>query len=148
MRPEADQNQASALSESERAYRREVALQIYLPLTLGVLILGGLTTWIGFSGSGSASLWADLSLAFLLVPVFLLGFLLLAFLAAIVYGVTLLISRVPEPARRAQEISRVIRFRTRKVADLAVVPWTVPSATLAALRRAVDVVSSAFRRRD
>lgn len=78
-----------------RKYRRETFLQIILPMIIFgfvLLILSLLSTQMG---AGDISLWADISLIWLIIPVMVLTLLSFVMLVGTVYGVTMLIQVLP-----------------------------------------------------
>ena len=67
-------------------FRKDVWLQIYTPIILGVIALVAIVATIWVTGQGTASVWADVSLVMLIIPTFILGF---------IFGILLLYSTSP-----------------------------------------------------
>ncbi|NIS80840.1 MAG: hypothetical protein GTO14_11665 [Anaerolineales bacterium] len=126
------------------ATRRQIRLQIMLPLVLGMLVVVAAVVWILFSGYGSASVWADLALILLTIPMFILGLLLLAVLVVFTYIISRLIIGLPAPLRRAQRVAARSARASRRSGDLAAKPFVTLPAVWASLRRFVQGLSEIF----
>jgi ABC-type dipeptide/oligopeptide/nickel transport system permease component len=126
------------------SYRRVVILQIYFPFLLILIVVGALVGSIWVAGSGSASVWADASLVMLIIPAFVMGLILLIFLAAFVYGIWYLIGILPEPMRQVQDIVKRIADSTERFANLAAKPVIIPRALRAGIGAAIKGILSIF----
>jgi hypothetical protein len=130
----------------DAAWRREVARQIYLPLAVGsIVLLVALVVLLGARG-GEASLWADLAIIYLSAAAGVVGVILLALLAALVYGVSWLVGRIPEPARRVRAAAGRVRLEARRGADALAQPAIRGRAVFEALRSIRGAVGRALRR--
>lgn len=126
------------------SYRRVVILQIYLPFLLMFIVVGVLVGSLWVTGSGSASAWADASLVMLIIPAFVMGLILLIFMAAFVYGIWYLIGILPEPMRQLQDMGKRIAAYTERFGNLATKPVIIPSALRAGISAAVKGILSIF----
>lgn len=117
-----------------RRYRRQARLQIYLPLAviLILVVAGGVLLWPGSAPAARA--YADAALVFLILPVLLFGFIVLALVVGGVYLLVLLLRRLPEPAYRVQLVLGRVERKVRQGADMAARPMVRLSAIWAALR--------------
>src|SRR3989304_9060623 len=70
---------------------RQVWLQIYLPLFVGILLLIGFVGLIRRSAVGTPSVWADASTVILLIPVIVIGLLFMLASIALAIGLGYLI---------------------------------------------------------
>jgi sulfite exporter TauE/SafE len=115
-------------------FRRQVWLQVYLPLGLGIVavVAVGLGLWL--AGVGQASVWADIGLVYLIVTGMVLLLVFLAVVIALTLGVSWLILRLPEPAQRFQEIVTRIARLIRLVADRSAQPFIGARAGWISLR--------------
>lgn len=92
--------------ESYLKYRRDVTRQILLPTILATLLilgLGGLAIYSTSAGSQSVSLWADIALIWLIIPMMFLAIVILALLAALAYGLARLLGIAPQYTGLVQE---------------------------------------------
>lgn len=126
-------------------YLRQIWLQIYLPLFVGLLVLIGLVLFLRRGGVGSAGAWADASTVFLLIPVILLGFLFTLACIALAVGLGYLIGWLPGPIRKGWEALLRVRSGVRRGADLAARPIVSVRGVWASVRAGVDSVTSIFR---
>ena len=124
---------------------RQVWLQIYLPLFVGILLLIGLVVLVRRSAVGTASVWADASTVFLLIPVIVIGLLFMLASIALAIGLGYLIGWWPGPIRKGWEVFVQVEAIVRRGADLAVRPMLTAKGLSASVRQGVEVVASVFR---
>lgn len=119
-------------------HRREVLWQITVPLIIGIILVLALAVFItvvSYTGNGSAaSLWADISLIWLIIPAFIGGLILLVLLAGLAYGIYWLVQNLPTWALQAQNIIVTVGVNVRKATDLAVEPVLRVEGAVAGLR--------------
>jgi hypothetical protein len=126
-------------------YLRQIWLQIYLPMFVGLLVLIGIAILLSRGGVGTAGAWADASTVFLLIPVILVGFLFTLVLIAFAVGVGYLIGWLPGPIRKGWEILIRVRSGVRRGTDMAARPIVSVRGVWASLRAGVNSVTSIFR---
>ncbi len=109
---------------TKQTYRKETFWQITFPLILGLIVIVGLAVWtvIVASGGGNVSQAADASLIFLIIPTFVMAFILLAVLIGLVYGMYSLLKWLPPKFFTLQGFFYRIQDRVQKAADKAVEP--------------------------
>jgi hypothetical protein len=121
--------------ETARLHRRDLAWQIYLPIGLAVLallVVGGLAIWAAVSGQAAVdSVWADVSLIFLILMTAALALLPLA--AAAIFGLWFALRYLPGYARVAQEYVALAAGYVRQAADRAVQPFIAVDRAAAAV---------------
>ena len=86
-------------------HRRQMLLQIYLPLGIGVLIIltiGILAILSSSTNYGSSLSWANISLIMLIILAVIFFLIVLVILAAMIYGIARLTSLTPIYTRLAQ----------------------------------------------
>ena len=133
---------------TRRAYRRQVWLQIYLPLALGILGLAAVVYLLAQRGLAAPSAWADASLILLLLPVLTAALLPIVLFAGLAYLSGQLIQRIPDPASRVQDVMADVASRTLRAAAVAVQPMIVAQSGLAALARTARRLASIVKVRD
>ncbi len=129
------------------AFRRQVWLEIYLPLAVGLAVVIGAAWALWGSGMATPRAWADASTVLLILPVLVISLIPLIVLAALSVGIILLIRRLPEVTTRLQGILYRVQWSVRRGADAAVLPWMMADSARAAGRTGRDVLLSIFRRR-
>jgi hypothetical protein len=125
---------------TQAAYRRQVRLEIYLPLGLTVLTLAVLVAISVVLGVGTASSWADISLVLLAAPLALLLIILTAVMVGGIYLLSRLIHEVPSYTSGLQAGVDQVAGAVRRGSDVAVRPVVVPAgvgASLAEVGRAI-----------
>jgi len=134
-------------ADKERRFRRTVALQVYLPMVAAFGVLAALGVGLWTSGSGSPSVWADISLIMLLLPLLLL--ILIPAVAVLALNVGL--ARFPQWVRigasRVSEFLDRIGGAVKRAADGAVRPIIMVHGIKAVLESAGQFLGSLFRAR-
>jgi hypothetical protein len=91
--------------ESYVNHRRDVTRQIILPLVLATLlaIVAAVLASIGAAGNNAGvSLWADISIIWLIIPMMFLAIVIMALTIALVYGLNRLLQISPHYTGLAQ----------------------------------------------
>jgi hypothetical protein len=97
--------------------RRDVIWQIGLPLALaGLIVLVLVVLLILPVGAPVRSVWADISLIFLIIPTGLMGLIVLALFAALVYGLLIVLRELPYYAKKAQDFVALATYRVNMIA--------------------------------
>ena len=84
--------------ESYLKHQRDFQVKILLPMILATVVIVALAVLTGIAASGSSpvvSLWADISIIWLIIPAMVLALVILALLIALVYGLGRLIKIGP-----------------------------------------------------
>ncbi len=121
-------------------HRREVFLQITLPIILFLLVImtvAVLAAWTGLSGEGDASRWADISLIFLIIPLMGITLLFTLFLVGLVFVVMQMIGIIPPYARQLQDTISRLGDYVERAADLSIEPILRIEEALAMLKKLV-----------
>jgi hypothetical protein len=137
MREQNNQEQRDINLKTYRKHRSEVLWQITLPFILGIILLlalGVLVILGGLQGSGQISLWADISLIWLLIPTILFTFIFLALMAALLYGLMRLLRVMPVYTKTVQNLFWSIESKVKKASDTAAQPVIKIAGFRAALR--------------
>ncbi len=129
------------------AFRRQVWLEIYLPLALGLAAVVGAAWGLWGTGMATSRAWADASTILLILPVLAAGLIPLIVFAALSVGIILLIRRLPEATRRLQSIFYRVQWSVRRGTDVAVQPWLMGDSVRAAGRAGIRILLSIFQRR-
>lgn len=124
---------------------RQIWLQIYLPLFVGLLGLIGLVVFLRNGGVGTASAWADASTVFLLMPVIILGLFLTVVCIGLSVGLGYLIGWLPGPIRKGWEALLRVESGVRRGADMAARPMISAKGVWASMRAGAEAVTSIFR---
>ncbi|MFP3853552.1 MAG: hypothetical protein ACLFWD_04560 [Anaerolineales bacterium] len=139
--PEPTRNPAT-----KAAFRRQVWLQIYLPLLAGVVLLALIAALLWRSGTAGTSAWADASLILLLLPIVILSIIPIVLLSALVYGVSYLMRQIPIPAHQAQQALAQLRRIAERTTRKSIQPLIVLKAVGAAAGTGADSVKRMLRR--
>ena len=121
-------------------HRRQVLRQITIPLVIGIIfvvILVGLTlaaTW------SQTSLWADISIIWLIIPAFILSVLATILLVGLTYGCIMLIRNLPYYSNLLHGYVFQVVWRVKKVNDVAVEPILRLEGLKASTRRLVYII--------
>jgi hypothetical protein len=123
---------------THQRHRREVGLQITLPLTLGgALLLAFSVLAIVALSSEAQSQWADVALIWLIVPLLFVAFLILVIVAGLAYLVIMLIEVLPPYSQQMQDFMALVATKVGEVCDKSVEP-VLRLQSLSASRRALQ----------
>ncbi len=128
--------------EVRSAYRRQVWLQVYLPLILFTTALIAVVALLWVGGVGDTRVWADTALILVLIPTFVLGLILLALLLALAVLIGKLIGIIPEPAYQVSTFMRMVERQVKRITDLVLEPVKIFSALVASLKEIVNSLVS------
>jgi uncharacterized Tic20 family protein len=119
---------------TQRAHRKQVLWQITLPLVIAALLILIIAILAAVSGPQGASLWADISLIWLIIPLMIISLILLVLLAGLVYAVIWLVRTLPGYAMQAQNFMIMIASQVERLGNLIVEPVLRVNAWLASLQ--------------
>jgi uncharacterized membrane protein YhdT len=133
------ENQPPVDRPTIRAHRRQFAWQILLPFLVvaGVIIAGAVLIVKG--GASRTSVWADVSVIWLLVPALFLALALMVLVITIIYGMVKLLQIMPRYTGKTQGMFIRLSAGTLKVADGSTKPFFW-------FKQAGAVIKSIFRR--
>jgi hypothetical protein len=115
-------------------FRRQVWLEIYLPLAFGAASLAGAAYLLWRANLGAASAWADAATSLLLLPVLVLTLIPLVLLIAASAGLVILIRRLPPVSQRVQSLAFRMQVAVKRGADAAAAPMVIGESAGAAVR--------------
>lgn len=118
---------------TQSAFRRQVRVEVYLPIGLALLAMVLLVAVVMSIGYGSAGAWADTALVLLAIPLAVLLLVLTAALAGGIYLMVRLIRVVPTVTGGLQEGVDRVAGAVRQGSDVAVRPILIPAGIAAAL---------------
>lgn len=128
-------------------HKREVFWQISLPFFAGIIIFLVLVVLGWMATSQDASLWADVSLIFLIILLGFLFFFILALSSMLVYLFIVIHKQLPPYSRLVQDYADQARTNTRRVADRAVEPVMRTQGLRASIAALFDTLTGVFSRR-
>ncbi|MEA1978140.1 MAG: hypothetical protein U9N80_09605 [Chloroflexota bacterium] len=130
---------------SRPAEKRDYWVWIYIPLLIVILVFVGIGFLVVRAGFGSASVWADTSLIFMLLPMILLGLVLAILFGFMIFGVVRLIIMIPEWFISIRRFFWQAENAVQRTGDIAVRPFTVMKSSWAALRESISWLGSIAR---
>jgi len=110
---------------SYQRHRRQLALQIILPVVLFAILIVGLIVLVNiatFRDGGDVGRWAAISTIWIVIPIMIAGFIFLALLTGIIYLLKRLLQITPLYTGQAQDFVHKIAIRIRRAADASVKP--------------------------
>ena len=103
-------------------HRRDVRLQIILPLVIGILLVLVLAVLVTLGSTAQVSQWADVSLIWIIAPMLVVALIFLAILGGIAYGLAKLLQVLPFYTRQVQDFFLLVRDRASDVTAKMVAP--------------------------
>lgn len=103
-------------------HRRDVRLQIILPLVIGILLVVVLAVLVTLGSTAQVSQWADVSLIWIIAPMLVVALIFLAILGGMAYGLAKLLQVLPFYTRQVQDFFLLVRDRASDVTAKMVAP--------------------------
>lgn len=120
--------------QTEALHKREVLLQITVPLVIGLSVFTGLVFLAIFASAGAKSQGADVALMWLLCLPILLTLLTTVLMGALVYGMWKLLAVVPGAMFQVQRFLFKVEGYVRMFADKLVEPFLKANSAAASAR--------------
>jgi hypothetical protein len=126
------------MDKKQKSTKKELILQIYLPLigfvllVLAVGLLAILSTTNDFTQTAD---WANVSVVFLSVPFLILSFIMLAVMVLLIYGQAKLIKWAPIQLKRLYALVLTISAAVWRFSDKAAQPIIKVNGWTAAIKR-------------
>ena len=105
-----------------RHHRREVFWQVTIPIAVGIILVAALAYLATQTTSDQASVWADISAIWLIVPVMMITLLSLVLLVASIYLNVRLIRILPYYSRQVQKWFSLLAVQISRLDNRAVEP--------------------------
>lgn len=108
-----------------RDHRRQMLLQVWLPLTVSIIIflaLAILAVVGAVQGSSQVERWGNISAIWVIIPVLFFGIILMALVGGMAYGVSKLLGKMPGWMLKAQLAMIRLALMVRRAADSATKP--------------------------
>jgi len=121
--------------KTHQAHRREVFLQITLPLIIGLVIALALAALavVAATSDGNIKQAGDAALIFLIIPLMFVTVLFTLIFSALAYGIIRLNGTLPFYTKQAQDIMEQVRRQVQVGSDKAVEPILKIRSFLASL---------------
>jgi len=119
----------------QKQHKKEVLWQIVLPISLGAVAFLTLGIFAGYSlqsGTDAAARWSHIAIMWLLLPVFIVGFITIIFIMGMIFGVSKLFNIIPEYSvlflSIAHRLNNFIRTGSNKAIQPVLFLRTIKSA--------------------
>ena len=120
---------------SYQAHRRDFIWQILVPIVIALLIMIAISIFVATGSKAAASLWADISMIWLLIPSLFLAFIFLIILGGIIYGMAMLLKATPIYSQKLYRLIRILTQKIENVADLTAKPIFFVEGISASIKR-------------
>lgn len=104
-------------------HRREVRMQIMLPLAIGVFITILLAVLVTMGSFAQVSQWADVAVIWLAVPALFATLIIFVILAAFAYGMWMFLKVLPGYMAQIQDFFKLVNARISGITDKLVEPF-------------------------
>ena len=128
-------NQSSHKTESYQAHRRDFIWQILLPIVIALSVVIATSVLVITVENGMASLWADISIIWLLIPLLFFSSIFLLILGGIIYGMAMLLKVTPIYSQKLYRLIRLLTQKIENVADATAKPIFFVEGISASIRR-------------
>jgi hypothetical protein len=119
---------------AQQNHRKQVFWQITVPLIAVVVVILAVAVLAATGSVQSTSLWANISLIWLLIPVMVFALILMVILAGLVYAVIWLVRILPGYSLQVQNFMVAITSQVEKLGNAIVEPILRVNAFLASLQ--------------
>jgi hypothetical protein len=119
---------------SQQNHRKQVFWQITVPLIAIVAVILAVAVLAATGSVQSTSLWANISLIWLIIPVMVIALILMVMLAGLVYAVVWLVRILPVYSMQVQNFMIAITSQVEKLGNAIVEPILRVNAFLASLQ--------------
>ncbi len=102
--------------ESYKAHKRDLTRQILLPMIIVLILAIIASVFTTMRPAADASLWADISIIWLLIPLLFSALISIIFFGGLVYGMSKLLKITPVYSLK---LYNLIRLLTKKISDAA-----------------------------
>ncbi|MBT7190726.1 MAG: hypothetical protein HN916_11085 [Anaerolineae bacterium] len=112
----------SKKTASYQAYRRDFLWQILVPMIIVLILVVIASVFTAIRPPGTASLWADISTIWLLIPLLIFVLITLVILGGIIYGMAKLLNITPVYTQKLYALIRLVTKKIENVADASAKP--------------------------
>lgn len=107
---------------TQRIHRQEILRQVIIPLILGIILVVVIVYGLGRANMGDLDRWVEVSIIFLLLPLFILGWVPLAAIIFLIYAISQILRLLPPYTRLTQQAIRRIEGQIKSGANFSVRP--------------------------
>ncbi len=118
-----------------KAHKRDLIWQIFIPTGLAVLIFIVASIGAATQSGATASLWADISTIWLLIPVMFFSLIFLFILVGVIIGLAKLLQITPEYTHKLYKLIRLAGEKIEGLADDTAKPIFLIKGISASVRR-------------
>jgi hypothetical protein len=108
--------------KTHQAHSREVLWQIAIPILIGLIVVLGLAVAVTFGSAGSVDHWGEISMVWLILPLFFFALIFLVILAGLIYATTYLLGFLPPYTLLVQDMFGKLNSKVKSSADAVVEP--------------------------
>jgi hypothetical protein len=120
---------------SYQAHRRGLIWQILIPIVIALLFVIATSVLVATGENETASLWADISMIWLLIPLLFFSSIFLIILAGIIYGMAMLLKATPIYTQKLYKLIRLLTQKIETVADEIAKPIFFVEGISASIKR-------------
>ena len=108
--------------EARQAHRRDLIWQIIVPMGIVAVIFIVISVLTAMRPETTASLWADISLIWLLIPWLVIALFTLVTLGGLIYGMAKLLQIIPTYTKKLLDVIHFIQEKLKLAADASTKP--------------------------
>jgi len=105
-----------------RAHKRNYMWQILMPILVASALVLFVAIAIATGTANSVSVWADISVIWIIIPLLIFALIILVLLVTLIYGMARLIDITPFYTQKATTQSRLMKEKVRGLADSSTKP--------------------------
>ncbi|MBT3190611.1 MAG: hypothetical protein HN736_18115 [Anaerolineae bacterium] len=112
----------SKKTASYQAHKQDFVWQILAPILVALILVISASVAVAISPAASASLWADISTIWIIIPLLVFAFIFLVILSAVIYGMTKLLDITPIYTQKLTALIYLAKEKIEHAADTSAKP--------------------------
>ncbi len=125
----------SRKTPSYQLHRRQFIWQILAPILIVAILVIAASVFAATRNENQASVWADISLIWLIIPAFFFALILFILLIGLIYAMAMLLKVTPTYTQQLQELIRLAAQKIESAADATAKPIFFLEGISASVRR-------------
>lgn len=125
----------SRKTPSYQLHRRQFIWQILAPILIVAILVIAASVFAATRNENQASVWADISLIWLIIPAFFFALILFMILIGLIYAMAMLLKVTPTYTQQLQELIRLAAQKIESAADATAKPIFFLEGISASVRR-------------
>ena len=125
----------SRKTPSYQLHRRQFIWQILVPILIAAILIIAASVFAATRNESQASVWADISLIWLIIPALFFAFILFILLIGLIYAMAMLLKVTPTYTQKLYSLIRLAAQKIEEAADTTAKPIFFVEGISASIKR-------------